>query len=138
MEPLQTEQIHAYYDDEQQIIHVVYRGALTNAVTLAAYRWRTDLYRELGTDNVRAEIFDFRQVTEMKPGNLHAVQTASQELHSVANLSKIPSAVIARHDQRQMLSVALHITPRMRRKHLVADMNEAQAFIDNWHKGAGA
>jgi hypothetical protein len=136
LEQTDAENFSAWYDDEQKILHVVYKGVLTPDTTTQFYRWLGELIQRRPADVVRARgsIYDFRQVTGFDSRNLTSAQRQSQQLNTKADMSSHPVALLVdTRLQEQILHVELKISPQQDRKRIVHSEDEAYAFIASFH-----
>jgi hypothetical protein len=136
LERIDTDHFSAWYDDEQQILHVVYQGVLTADTTAQFYRWLGEVIQRCPQDVVRAKgsIYDFRGVTGFDSRNLTSAQRQSQQLNNKADMSGHPVALLVdSYLQEQILRVELKISPQQDRKRIVHSEEEAYAFIASFH-----
>jgi hypothetical protein len=137
---LETEQVTGYYEADQHILFVTYRGVLTPDVTAQVYRWLGELIQNGPDplDRVRGSIYDFRQVTTFDNRNLTSAQRQSQHLNHKVDVSNIPVALIAGSlYQEEILRVTMKITAQPahdERRRIVKSDAEALAFIDQFNK----
>jgi hypothetical protein len=140
IETLETEQVRGWYDEEQRILFVVYRGLLSPDVTAQVYRWLGNMIQTNPVEAAKAvgSIYDFRQVTGFDSRNLTSAQRQSQQLNTKADLSSHPVALIVQSMmQEQMLKVELKISPQQTRKRIVRSDAEALAFINSFRPERG-
>jgi hypothetical protein len=136
VEHIETENFDAWYDDAQQILHVVYKGVLTPDTTAQFYRWLGGVIQRRPQDVVRAKgsIYDFRGVTGFDSRNLTSAQRQSQQFNTKADVSNHPVALLVdTFMQEQILQVELKISPQQDRKRLVRSEDEAYVFIASFH-----
>jgi len=136
LEHIDTENFSAWYDDQQQILHVVYNGVLTPDTTAQFYRWLSAVIQRRPQDVVRAKgsIYDFRGVTGFDSRNLTSAQRQSQQFNTKADVSNHPVALLVDTlMQEQILRVELKISPQQDRKRIVHSEDEAYAFIASFH-----
>jgi hypothetical protein len=136
LEHTDLENFSAWYDDEQQILHVVYKGVLTSDTTAQFYRWLGEVIQRRPAEvvNAKGSIYDFRLVTGFESRNLTSAQRQSQPFNSKADVSNHPVALLVdTYLQEQILRVELKISPQQDRKRLVRTEAEAYAFIASFH-----
>lgn len=134
IEPLQLEQASAYFDGEQRIAYVAYRGSLGDAVTVQVYEWLDTLFKQVDIQTVYGEIFDFTKVTEFQPSNLEAARKNSKRLNLKMDVSHLPVALIVDNSyQLGMLETAMRISPEHQRKRIVWSREEAMRFLEEWN-----
>ncbi len=133
---IDSDQFSAWYDDQGQILHVVYKGVLTADVTTQVYRWLGEVIQQHPAEAVRARgsIYDFRQVKGFDSRNLTSAQRQSQQFNAKLDLGNHPVALLVSTPlQEHILQVELKISPQQDRKRLVRSEEEALAFISNFH-----
>jgi hypothetical protein len=136
IEQIEADNFTAWYNDEQEILHVVYKGVLTSDTTVQVYRWLGEVIQRRPQDVMRAKgsIYDFRGVTGFDSHNLTSAQRQSQQLNTKADMSGHPVALLVDTLlQEQILRVELKISPQQDRKRLVHSEEEAYAFIASFH-----
>jgi hypothetical protein len=136
LESIDTEQFSGWYDDETQILHIVYKGVLSPDVTSQMYRWLGEVIQRRPADVVRARgsIYDFRQVTGFDSRNLTSAQRQSQQFNNKVDVTNHPVALLVDTlFQEQILRVELKISPQQDRKRMVHSEAEALDFIANFH-----
>jgi hypothetical protein len=136
VEHTDTDMFTAWYDDEQMILHVVYKGILTPDTTAQFYRWLGGVIQRRPQDVVRAKgsIYDFRAVTGFDSRNLTSAQRQSQQFNTKADVSSHPVALLVdTFMQEQILRVELKISPQQDRKRIVHSEDEAYRFIASFH-----
>jgi hypothetical protein len=132
---LEQDSVSGYYDEEQQIVHVTYRGILTPTITAGVYAWISSLSETFDIEHVRGSVYDFRAVTNFAIGNLAATQAHSYRLNEEIDLRNHPVALLVHNIyQRAMVKAALNLTPQQERKRLVHSMEGALSFIEHWHE----
>lgn len=132
----ETEHFTAFYDEESRILFVTYRDALTPSISAQFYRWlgQTAQNHPDKVLTARGSIFDFREVTSFGSGNLTSVQRQSQQIGHKMELSNHPVALIAKTVyQQEMLRLTMQITQKQDRKRIVSSVDEALAFINEFH-----
>jgi hypothetical protein len=133
---IESEQFSGWYDDQEQILQVVYKGVLTADVTIQVYRWLGEVIQKNPAEvsRARGSIFDFRKVTGFDSRNLTSAQRQSQQLNARTDVGNHPVALLVDTLlQEQILRVELKISPQQDRKRLVRTEAEALAFINNFH-----
>ena len=136
IERMEAEQFTAWYDDDVNILYVVYKGVLTADVTAQVYRWLGDAIRRNPAEvsRARGSIYDFRQVTGFDSRNLTSAQRQSQQLNNQVDMSNHPVALLVQTPaQETIIHVELKISPQQDRKRLVRTEEEAYNFIVNFN-----
>jgi bifunctional ADP-heptose synthase (sugar kinase/adenylyltransferase) len=137
-ERLELEQVSGYFDDESGILFITYRGLVTGDVSAKVYAWLGRLIQQ-GHDpaSARGSVYDFREVKDFVMGNLTTTHTRSQSLNTKVDITNHPVALIVGNMyQRMTIKTTMNITPQQRRKRIVESMEEALAFIEEWHRNA--
>lgn len=133
--PLQQEKVIARYNEESRTIYITYNGSLGAEASGAAYEWIDTVIHEVGIENVYGEIFDFREVFEFLPENLMDARKKSRRMNMKNNIRNLPVAMIINGlVQEEILRGPLQNVPENTRKRIVYSMEEAQAFLDEWHE----
>jgi hypothetical protein len=136
---LESDQVNAYYDREQQLVRVHYRGQLVPDMTISVYAWINDLVEFIDIKEIRGGVYDFRSVTAFHNSNLGTVQRVSQKANINHDFSHIGVALLVGSLlQEQMVRLAMKITPQETRKRIVKSEAEALAFIDAWQQSQSA
>jgi hypothetical protein len=136
IEKIEAEQFTAWYDDDVNILYVVYKGILTSDVTAQVYRWLGESIQRRPQEVVRAKgsIYDFRQVTGFDSRNLTSAQRQSQQLNAKVDISNHPVALLVSTPlQEQIIQVELNISPQQDRKRIVRTEEDAYNFIVSFH-----
>jgi hypothetical protein len=134
VERLEIEQATAYYDAEQRMVRIAYRGSLGSDVTVQVYDWLDKLIQEIGVEKIHGEIFDFSGVTEFQPSNLQTARKTSKRLNVKIDTSQLPVALIAKtFYQEEILRGSMQISPDHTRKRIVKSEDEAFTFIHDWN-----
>lgn len=134
--PLEHENAVAKFDAETRLVIVTYSGELDAATTTRVYEWLADLADAQGIESLRGEIFDFRQVTEFMPDNLMAARKVSRRMNLRHDVQNLPVAMIVKDFiQEEILRGPMQNVKENVRKRIVRSMDDALAFIDNWHAG---
>lgn len=132
--PLAHENAHAYFDGETGIAYITYSGILSADVTTAVYNWLGDLLSRVGMEHVYGEIFDFTDVTEFMPDNLVAARRKSRRYNMRNNVRRLPVAmIVSNFYQEELLRGPLQNVEENKRKTIVRSMDEARAFLKQWH-----
>jgi hypothetical protein len=132
----ESDPFSAWYDEQTQILHVVYKGVLTPDVTAQVYKWLGEVIQQHPQEATRARgsIYDFRQVTGFDSRNLTSAQRQSQQFNAKVDLGNHPVALLVDTlMQEQILRVELKISPGQDRKRIVHSEGEALAFIASFH-----
>jgi hypothetical protein len=133
---LETPNASAHYDDAERIAYIAYKGYLTAEHSGAVYRWLHDLIQEVGSQHIYGEIFDFREVQEFMPDNLMDARKRSRGLNLRINLQFPVAMVVKDFYQEEILRGPMQNVQENRRKSIVRSMDEARAFLDEWHTRA--
>jgi len=134
MQPLQEENVTAHYDEEKELVYIIYFGILGSEASTAAYAWLEDLINDVGVDAIRGEIFDFTQVTQFRPDNLINARRHSKMLNLRTDTENMPVAMIVKDMvQEEILRGPMRNVPENKRKRIVHSEDEAYAFIDEFH-----
>ncbi len=132
-ERLETEEVTAYYDEEQRLVFIKYTETLTPESTRAVYEWANRIMTPEEVGRSRGSIYDFRPVKKFNLGNLAIVQQKSTQLNRKDDFSNHAVALIVEtFYQESMVRTAMQITPGQDRKRIVRSMEEALAFIDSF------
>lgn len=137
VERLDTPYVTGYFDEEDKLLKVTYRGTLTSEVTNTVYRWLAQLISASAGDisGARGSIYDFRELTAIDMSNLLAAQQNSTHLNVKFDMRNHPVALIVGTDeQRDFVKLTMHVTPEETRKKIVTSIVEAQQFIDEFHQ----
>ncbi len=135
IDPLEIEQATAYFDEEQQLIFVTYRGDLDGEVTVQVYEWIERLLETVGIDALNGEIFDFTAVTTFQDSNLQIARKVSRRMNLSMDTSQLPVALIVKDFyQEEILRGTMRIVPEQERKRIVNSEEEALAFIEEWYR----
>jgi hypothetical protein len=135
IERLELEQVTGYFDEETKLLITTFRGLLTADTSAKVYAWLGRLIQTYGIGLARGSVYDFREVTDFALGNLTTTQARSSSLNSKANISNHPVALIVGGlYQRMTVKTAMNVTPQQKRKRIVESMEEARAFIEEWHR----
>jgi len=133
--PLKEEKVTARYDEETNTVYITYNGSLGAEDSGAAYKWIDTVIHEVGIENVYGEIFDFREVYEFLPENLMDARKKSRRMNMKNNIRNLPVAMIVNGlVQEEILRGPLQNVPENTRKRIVYSMDEAKAFLDEWHE----
>jgi hypothetical protein len=133
-ERLESPEVTAYYDEEQRIVFVAYAETLTPDISKAVYEWANRIMTTEEVAKSRGSIYDFRRVQKFNLGNLTVVQQKSAQLNRKEDFSNHAVALICETIyQESMVRTAMQITPGQDRKRIVRSMEEALAFVENFH-----
>ncbi len=136
-ERLETPGVTGYFDEDDNILKVTYRGALTSDVTNSVYRWLGRLITESDGDISEAQgsIYDFREINYIDIANLLAAQQNSTHLNVKFDMRNHPVAlVVATAEQREFVTMSMHVTPEETRKKIVDTIDEGVQFIEAFHQ----
>lgn len=137
VERLDSPGASGYFDEADKILKVTYRGALTSDVTNSVYRWLGRLIRETGGDisEARGSIYDFREINYIDIANLLAAQQNSTHLNVKFDMRNHPVAlVVATPEQRDFVTMSMHVTPEETRKKIVETIEAGIQFIEAFHE----
>ena len=137
VERLDTPGVSGYFDEADKLLKVTYRGVLTSDVTSLMYRWLGRLISTAEGDisEARGSIYDFRELTYIDIANLLAAQQNSTHLNVKFDMRNHPVAlVVATNEQRDFVTMSMHVTPEETRKKIVTSLAEAQQFINDFHQ----
>jgi hypothetical protein len=135
-ERLELEQVSGYYDDASEILFITYHGLVSGDISSKVYAWLGRLIQQ-GNDPTaaRGSVYDFRDVKDFVLGNLTTTHTRSQSLNTKVDITNHPVALIVGNMyQRVTIKTTMNITPQQKRKRIVESMEEALAFIEEWHR----
>ena len=131
---LETDMASAHYDEESRIVRVTYRGVLDGEASGSVYAWLQMLFMSVGVENIYGEIFDFRDVKEFSADNLMTARQKSRTINLRMNTRRIPVSMIVKDIyQEQILRGPMKNVPENPRKRIVHSMDEAKAFLEEWH-----
>jgi hypothetical protein len=92
------------------------------------------LIDKIGTENLYGEVFDFREVTFFSLDNLIGARKNSRRMNIMANTHEFPVAmIVASRMQEEVLRGPMQVMPGNKRKRIVKTVDEAVAFLDEWH-----
>lgn len=129
---LQHPNATATWDDSQRIAFIEYVGALSGEASTAVYNWLADVNTTRGVPY--GEIFDFRKVTEFLPDNLTEARKKSRRRNMRSAVHQLPVAMIVKDFyQEEILRGPMQNVPENTRKAIVRTMEEALAFLHQWH-----
>lgn len=133
--PLETPSASARFDAEKQVIWVTYRGLLDAMATASVYGWLAEFFDSDDVEQVRGEVFDFREVTMFGADNLMEARRKSRGFNLKQDTSLLPVAMItANFYQEEILRGPMQNVPENMRKTIVRSEADALDFIDNWHR----
>ena len=85
-------------------------------------------------DNMRGEVFDFRDVTQFMPDNLMDARRNSRRYNVKNDVRRLPVAMIVKDFyQEEILRGPMQNVRENVRKTIVRNMDDALMFITNWH-----
>jgi uncharacterized protein YggU (UPF0235/DUF167 family) len=124
-----------HYDKEQRILYVTYLNELTPEITGQVYNYIGSLLQSIGAEAILGGIFDFRQVKKFHSSNVSTVQRTSTNLNVNYDMSHIAVALIANGlQQENTVRISMRVTPQEHRKRIVNSVEDAMAFITEFHK----
>jgi hypothetical protein len=130
---LETPNANAKFDSEKRIAFITYSGNLTSSDSGAVYSWLHDLMQDIGTENLYGEIFDFRNVNEFMPDNLMDARKKARGLNLRIPLAFPVAMIVKDFYQEEILRGPMQNVPENTRKAIVRSLEEALAFLDEWH-----
>ncbi|MCA9915514.1 MAG: hypothetical protein KC496_19305 [Anaerolineae bacterium] len=137
--PLQHPKATARYDEETGIIYVSYTGLLDGETSTAVYNWLGDLTDAIGIEQLRGEVFDFREVTEFMPDNLMEARRNSRRYNLRNDIKRLPVTMIVKDFyQEEILRGPMQNVKENQRKTVVWSPEEALSFIQSWHEDRSA
>ena len=135
IQPLDTPNASAGYNEEHNIVWVTYRGLLGAEATASVYHWLADFFEANDNRALDGEVFDFRKVETFGPDNLFEARKKSRGFNLKQDVSTLPVAMIcANFYQEEILRGPMQNVPENNRKTIVKTEAEALNFIANWHK----
>lgn len=134
IQDLMTEQATARYDADERILYIAYNGYLNAQTSAIVYQWIQQVIDAVGIETIYGEIFDFRQVIEFAPDNLMEARKKSRRLNLTQAVHNMPVAMIVKDFyQEEILRGPMQNVPENQRKAIVKTMDDARAFLDEWH-----
>ena len=134
IQPLDTPNASAQYDEEHNVVRVTYRGVLGADATISVYHWLAEFFAIRDNNDIRGEIFDFREVQSFGPDNLFEARKKSRGFNLKQDISELPVAMVcANFYQEEILRGPMRNVPENNRKRIVNTEAEALEFIDEWH-----
>jgi hypothetical protein len=136
VERLDHEFVSGYYDEETRVLVVNYHKWLSSEITDLVYAW---IARIITNDfdiiaRSRGCIFDFSEVKKFDLDNLVATNQNSISFNSKFDMRTIPIGLITKtKPQHDYVSLTMKITPDEERKKIVETLEEAHAFINDFH-----
>lgn len=131
--PLEHPNASARWDEETRIAFIEYVGALSGEASTAVYNWLADVNTEIGVPY--GEVFDFRKVTEFLPDNLMEARKKSRRRNLRLDVHHLPVAMIVKDFyQEEIMRGPMQNVPENTRKAIVRTMDEAIAFLHQWHQ----
>lgn len=133
--PLNEPNLTGHYDEDKKIFYIFYSGTLDSDNTTNAYTWLFKNGLNLGIESIRAFVFDFTKVTRFQRDNTFAAKRESQTANAVADLSRIPVALIVNTVyQEQMVILSMKVNGVEDRTKVCKSHAHALAFIDQFHQ----
>ena len=134
MEPIEEDGLKVYFDDENKLVRVVYPEQLTPNITVRVYQWMIDQVVEVGVQNVRGGVFDFRAVQKIHEDNTRVAKSQSKNMNQQIDLSRVAVALLVKSlYQEQMVKVSMRLTQNSDRIRVVFNEAEAAEFIQEFH-----
>ncbi len=134
MRKIQGDGFSLQFDPETGIMRAAYSHYVTANSVAALYQAGMQIVTEFGIESIRGLILDFRQVARFHRENLFTVQSESYRLNSAVPMDDLPvSVIVATPLQQQIVRTSLNTTPGRDRKRMVETLEEALAFIADWH-----
>lgn len=133
---LEDEAVVCRYDTNEQLVRVTYHKVLNSTVTSMVYGWIAGLI-EHHVEHIRlaqGSIYDFSDVKKFDFENIVTANNASVNLNTRFDMSNHPVALIAKtRPQEDYVSLTMKVTPEESRKRIVKSVEEAEAFIEEFH-----
>jgi hypothetical protein len=130
--PLEHPNAKAHFDEDTRIAFIRYSGYLTAEVSTVVYDWLADVNQAYGVPY--GEVFDFRDVTEFMPDNILEARKKSRRRNLRGEVHHMPVAMIVKdYYQEEILRGPMQNVPENPRKTIVKAMDEALAFLHQWH-----
>ncbi len=134
IQDLEFQKAHARYDEDSKIAFIKYSGILSAEESTAVYDWLADLVEAIGLDTIYGEVFDFREVTEFAADNLMQARRNSRRHNMRNNVRGLPVAmIISSFYQEEILRGPMQNVEENKRKTIVWEMDDALAFLHEWH-----
>lgn len=135
IQPLETPNASARYDEDHNIVWVTYTGLLDAGATASVYHWLANFFEAHDNQSIDGEVFDFRKVETFGPDNLFEARKKSRGFNLKQDVSTLPVAMIcANFYQEEILRGPMQNVPENNRKSIVKTEAEALEFIANWHR----
>ncbi len=135
IEPLETSQASARYDEEHNVVWVTYRGVLNADATTQVYTWLAKFFNARDNREIDGEVFDFREVQTFGPDNLFEARKKSRGFNLKQDITNLPVAMICSNFyQEEILRGPMQNVPENNRKAIVHSDQEAVDFITGWHQ----
>lgn len=133
LEPLETTNASARFDETSGIVYVTYRGYLNSEASSLVYGWLKKLVDEIGEERIYGEIFDFRNVLEFMPDNLMDARKKARGLNLRMERLFPVAMVVKDFYQEEILRGPMQNVPENTRKRIVRTIEEGLAFLEEWH-----
>ena len=136
-ERLEKEFVTGYFDENEKILFVTYRNNLTPSVTNSMYRWLGRIIKDAKNDisSSIGSIYDFSDVDNIDLADFINAQVQSVSINVKIDLSKHPVALIVKSEhQEEYVRMLMGVTPQESRKRIVYSVDEARAFIKEFHE----
>jgi hypothetical protein len=138
VEPLHTKSVTVLYDEERRLIYMAYRGTLTSYLTIQAYDWLGQFFKQTPPHETRGTIVDFRAVEQFPNTNSLTTQNQDSRLYGQIDMSRHATALLVENtDQREHADLAISLSDNARCKRVVSSEAEALAFINQWNAEHG-
>lgn len=135
VQPLDTPNASARYDEEHNVVWVTYHGLLNAEATANVYQWLAGFFEVYDNQDIDGEVFDFRKVETFGPDNLFEARKKSRGFNLKQDVSTLPVAMICENFyQEEILRGPMQNVPENNRKSIVNTEAEALEFIANWHR----
>ncbi|MCI0709918.1 MAG: hypothetical protein L0154_07120 [Chloroflexi bacterium] len=137
IERLETDFVSGYFAEDENILYVTYRHALTPSVTNSMYRWLGRIIKDAKNDISRSigSIYDFSDVDNIDLADFMNAQVQSVSINVKIDLSKHPVALIVKSEhQEEYVRMLMGVTPQENRKRIVYSVDEAKSFIQEFHE----
>lgn len=127
--------VEGHFNPQNGILRVSYTEKVTSEVTSAIYQWGWKLSESVGTENIYGMITDFRDVESFAPQSLGTALKESRRINQAFDLRRLPVALIVKNMyQEQLVNISTDLSGHPDRMKIVYSVEEALAFIDQWHE----
>lgn len=146
VEPIKGSNYEAYFNFEEGIGYITYRGTLTSEATETVYNWLRSSLQNTPVEaraQIKGGIFDFSQVQDFAPPNLPTVHRKGRKFRREMGqiIINIPVAMVVKTPYQEAMvwaSMKLAKQENDPRVKLVKSIEQAKAFIAQWHEAKTA